>query len=381
MDRELIDRLIIKLLEDSISEEESLILKEWLQEAENVRYFNHFIEIDHLVKSKIEFDHSASLQKVRELIKERPATSRYSFLKYAATVAIILATGYFLFVKNKATITGSSIIENNIRAGTDKAILTLEDGSAVALEKGQSYLAENISSNGEKLIYTSGSARKAEVVYNFLTIPRGGQFFVQLADSTRVWLNAGSKLKYPVAFTEGTTREVELLYGEAYFEVSPAADHGGSHFAVSSGAQKTEVLGTEFNLKAYPDEPQILTTLVEGKVAINVDNNRSYLTSNQQSKVDVTTHRLTVGTVDVFDEISWKNGLISFNEKPLDKVMVDLSRWYDFEYEYATGQKKGIVLTAVLERARSIEEILDLIEEASNGDVFFEVNNKTITIK
>ena len=100
LDREQADKLIIRLLEDSISKQEALRLRDWLQKDENVDYFNNFIEINHLINAKNEFDHRPSLLEVEELIKNRPTRNRYQFLKYAASIAIFLAVGYFFLVKN-----------------------------------------------------------------------------------------------------------------------------------------------------------------------------------------------------------------------------------------------------------------------------------------
>src|SRR5690606_21483982 len=114
--------------------------------------------------------------------------------------------------------------------------------------------------SGDELVYDSDSKIKDTEngpIYNYLTIPRGGHFFVQLSDGTQVWLNSESKLKYPVKFQNGKTREVELVYGEAYFKVSPSTGHNGSSFHVLTKFQEVDVLGTEFNIKAYNGEDEI----------------------------------------------------------------------------------------------------------------------------
>ena len=151
--------------------------------------------------------------------------------------------------------------------------MTLADGSKIALEKGTPVQTQNANSNGEELIYES-SKNTSRLVYNYLTIPRGGQFVIKLSDGTKVWLNSASQLKFPVAFIEGESREVELVYGEAYFEVSPSTAHKGAHFQVYNKKQKVEVVGTEFNIKAYKDESNIYTTLVNGKVNVETGNKK-----------------------------------------------------------------------------------------------------------
>lgn len=238
------------------------------------------------------------------------------YLGIAATAAIFIST--FSVISNS-----SEAIKNDdlplallIQTGTDKAVLTLADGSNVELIKGESYTTKSARSNGKEIVYNSTSAKK-EVAYNYLTIPKGGQFFVQLSDNTQVWLNSESQLKYPVNFIEGENRKVELLYGEAYFDVSPSTLHKGSKFIVSNQSQEIEVLGTEFNIKAYKDESNLLTTLVEGKVAIHAMNNTLFLNPNQQFKLDVINNSTVISEVDVYREISWKNGLYNFTRGQL----------------------------------------------------------------
>src|SRR5690606_40703343 len=123
------------------------------------------------------------------------------------------------------------------------------------LEKGDSIQTHNAISNGEEIIYNNNTSR--QLVYNYLTIPRGGQFQLTLSDGTRVWLNSETQIKYPVSFTDGESRQVELVYGEAYFEVSHSTEHKGSDFIVYNQNQEVQVLGTEFNIKAYKDDSNI----------------------------------------------------------------------------------------------------------------------------
>src|SRR5699024_4272285 len=123
------------------------------------------------------------------------------------------------------------------------------------LQEGKVFENPNMVSEGNELVYfTPGSESKenaGEIAYNELMVPLGGQFSITLTDGTRVWLNSGSKIRYPEKFVFGKTREVELVYGEAYFEVSPSEKHHGAGFQVQIDELKTEVLGTEFNIKAY----------------------------------------------------------------------------------------------------------------------------------
>ncbi|MDD7888333.1 FecR family protein, partial [Flavivirga sp. 57AJ16] len=134
------------------------------------------------------------------------------------------------------------------------------------------------------------------------------------------------RLRYPVAFGDGGTREVTLVHGEAYFDVSPAAMHRGAKFKVRNRFQEVEVLGTEFNIRAYRDETQIYTTLVEGQVLVGHQHRKQFLAPAQQSILDTRNNNMALATVDTSKEVSWKQGTFSFQDKTLKEIMKVLSR-------------------------------------------------------
>lgn len=281
--------------------------------------------------------------------------------KYVAAAALILLSISFFF-KNKvsqvATQQVAEIKSPDVETGTDKAVLTLEDGSLIALQKGESFQGKNTNSNGEEIIYKNGELEKESIQYNYLTIPRGGQFSIQLSDGTQIWLNSASQLKYPVKFIKGESRQVELVYGEAYFDVSPSSEHGGSKFTVLSDTQKVEVIGTEFNIKAYGDESTVSTTLVKGKVAVNLGSDNKFLKPGQQLYHDKITQASLIKEVDVYNETSWKEGVFTFDDKSLKEMMKVVSRWYDVDViiENKAIEDKGFV--GVLRKNQELEEIL-----------------------
>ena len=318
-----------------------------------------------------------------ELFKRRIGRStKTSYWHYAAAASVVIAISLtFLFSKGDMAQSNTHIAtDHNIRIGTDKATLTLQDGSNIPLEKGQSYLAKNVSSNGEKLIYNANRDKISVIAYNYLTVPRGGQYQVKLSDGTQVWLNSESKLKYPVAFVAGETRRVDLVYGEAYFDVSPSTEHNGAKFKVFNQSQEIEVLGTEFNIKAYRDEPNIYTTLVEGKVAITTAMTNDELRPNQQAKLNLKNNSVDIAVVDVQIETSWKRGRFRFKEKSLKDIMTVLSRWYDMDVVFERKELEGVPFTGALNKRQNIEDILETITNTKfiNG---YEINDKKIKIK
>ncbi|MCR8668951.1 FecR domain-containing protein [Aestuariibaculum sp. M13] len=381
MDRIEADRLILRLINNTISEEESEKLAKWVEDSGNLNYFNEFVEVNQLISSKKKFDHRYSLEK---FVEKSQAENRFRkrTLYIAASIVIFISLGLF-FTKNensKSEFVTPVIVNNNIEVGSDKATLTLEDGSEVVLEKGTLYENEKVTSNGEELVYNIKDSSSKELAYNTLTIPRGGQFFIKLSDGSKVWLNSESQLKYPISFEEGETREVELVYGEAYFEVTHSTEHQGSHFKVLNRSQEVEVLGTEFNVKAYMDELKIYTTLVTGKVEVSTSNGKKVLTPSQQSIVDVSKNNISISEANVYNEVSWKKGIFSFNDKSLKEIMIVLSRWYDMDVEFANKDIEDKEFIGVLGKDQAIESILSKIK--SFGVINnYEINNKKVIIR
>lgn len=298
----------------------------------------------------------------------------------AAAITIFISISVLFNEKNTGNKTSTIAVNNTIKIGSDKATLTLEDGSVIMLEKGKKYTGGNVKSNGEELIYNSKSSTKPEMANNYLTIPRGGQFFVQLSDSTKVWLNSESQLKFPVAFVDGKTRQVELLYGEAYFEVSPSTKHKGSKFKVKTQMQNVEVIGTEFNIKAYKDEFNIYTTLVKGKVAISNATTKKILIPNQQSNLNIKNSNINISTVDVYSETSWRKGLFVFKSLPLKEIMKVLSRWYDVDIEFADESLGNVKFNGALNKNQKLENILTTIKN-TNFINAYEIKKNKITLK
>lgn len=307
-------------------------------------------------------------------------------LKYAAVFVVLFATGYYFAVNTRffnSSRDQQVLVNNNIAIGTDKAILTLENGQEIALISGENFISNTLKSDGQKLIYEKSKDSKefdSKVDYNILTVPRGGKFYIELSDGTKAWLNSDSKLKYPVSFAGGKAREVDLLYGEAFFEVSPSELHQGAKFIVSTNIQKIEVLGTKFNIKAYQDEEIIYTTLIEGKVALQVDSYYETLNPSQQFIFNKTNKNGVIAEIDVYPETAWIKGLFVFKKKSLKDIMKILSRWYDVAIVFEDESLENIEFKGVLSKNQQIEDILSLIKN-TNFIKGYEINGHQIIIK
>ena len=382
-----IEKLIVKYLTNSATITDLDILSNWINNPINERMFKEYVQTYYAIICSMNNNDSQKTveQLLRTIRKEKSFVHQLktrAVYKYAAAAIIVFGLGYFFKgnIFNSPIETTPIIVSTNaIIPGTDKATLTLEDGSQIELEKGASFQTQNANSNGEEIIYEAGERNASEVAYNYLTIPRGGQFFIKLSDGTQVWLNSESQLKYPISFIEGETRQVELVYGEAYFDVSVSSAHHGAKFKVHNAAQEVEVLGTEFNIKAYKGESNVYTTLVEGQVAVKALNEIKILAPNEQLSLNLANNIMVSSTVDVYRAISWKEGVFSFKNKPLKDMMKVLSRWYDIKVVFSNEALETITFNGSLDKKLSIEEILDIIIGSTN--ISYEINNKTILLK
>lgn len=320
-------------------------------------------------------------ERIQNIIE--PKVKKLVIWRYAAAAAVILfvATIYITYTDKVIKSNYSKVVtaKTEISPGTDKATLLLASGEVVVLGQGSGYNSKSIHSNGRQIVYNNDSSEKTAIQYNYLTIPRGGQFFIKLADGTKVWLNSESKLKFPVSFIDGKPRQVELVYGEAYFDVSPSTAHKDSHFSVLTNTQHVEVMGTEFNIKAYQDENTIYTTLVEGKISLANTITTKILKPGDQSVFSLNSKSINIANVDVYNEVSWKEGVFSFKEMPLKDIMKVLSRWYDVEIVFTNPATEKTTFNGILDKNQKIDDILSIINNTNK--IPYEIKQKTIILK
>jgi len=384
-----IENIIVKFLTNQASASELNALEIWIQDSNNKEIFNEYVKINYAIEYNMkEFDSQKIEQKLLEAYagdKKAKKLKRLRKIIYYSAAAVLLGiitTTYFYRgnLVDKSAVVSKVVVKNTIETGTDKAILTLEDGSTVALEKDKIYEKGNVVSNGKELVYDKTNKEKSVLAYNYLTIPRGGQFQIKLSDGTKVWLNSDSKLKFPVAFVEGSLREVELIYGEAFFDVSPSSEHKGAKFKVLNKNQEVEVVGTEFNIKAYKDEDKIYTTLVEGKVAVSGFNSKKYMIPNQQTIINIKNGDITINPIDAYNEVLWTKGIFSFKSKTLKKIMSVMSRWYDVQVVFQNTKLEKVKFNGVLSKNDNIKEILSIIKK-TNFINEYEIKDQKIIIK
>lgn len=299
-----------------------------------------------------------------------PSQTRiFYWKKYTAAAAIVLVGSFCLYfgfkqknLKQRFAVQKETKILPDALPGTNKAVLTLADGSTVELDSAhigvlskQGKSIVNNTSNG-KLIYTAGNTGDEAIPQiNTLATPRGGQYQIVLPDGSKVWLNATSSIKYPTFFN-GKDRRVEIT-GEVYFEV---AKNAAMPFIVKTSNTEIEVLGTHFNVMAYDDENATKTTLQEGAVKIRSANWSGTLKPGQQaiqSKQNVN----TIKEVDVDQELAWKNGLFQFADDDIQSIMRKVCRWYDLSVVYE-GDIPVKQYSGRISRGVKVSELLNMLK-------------------
>ncbi|MGE7773993.1 FecR family protein [Chitinophaga sp. NPDC101104] len=264
-------------------------------------------------------------------------------------------------------------MNGDIAPGGNKARLVLRNGKTVVLDQtADGQIGEgNVEKKDAELLYASGEG--SDGGSNTLITPRGGQYRVRLSDGTKVWLNAASRLEYPVAFS-GKERLVSLT-GEAYFEV--AADVQRPFFVMVDG-MKVQVLGTKFNVNAYTEEKQFTTALLEGAVRVTGGGRQVTLRPGQESAFSPNSGSLKQYDGDMESAVAWKNGIITFRNDELSAVMRDLGRWYDVDVAYEPGLDKEIHVTGAMRKQEHLAEALKILELTAG--VRFTVEGRTVKV-
>jgi ferric-dicitrate binding protein FerR (iron transport regulator) len=329
------------------------------------------------------------------LQREQPAPRRILYWKsiaVAASVLLVAGTGVYLGLLRKnqqREIVGvrEKKLGNDIDPGKYRARLTLADGKSIVLDSAASgKLATQgnavIFNQNGKLVYSQEAAAGGkEVMYNTLSTERGETYATVLSDGTRIWLNAASSVRFPVAFA-GNERRVEIS-GEAYFEVAKDAS---KPFKVLVDGLEVQVLGTQFNLNAYRDEKTIKTTLLEGSVRLTKDSESSVLLPGQQGRV----LRFTAGEemkkggiisvssdVDMREVMAWKNDRFYIAGGDIKLLMRQIARWYDVEVIYGQGAINDLFY-AEIPRDTKLSNVLEALEHT--GKVHFSTHNRQITV-
>ena len=375
--------ILVKKVGWGLTPEEESAFQEWLaQDKSHEVYFERVRKVwgaeeptsslkSNLSKVMTHFD--AYVEKEKELRRRRIMRNVYW---YAACLLVVLSVGggMWFFSQHDEPVKMEPKVAQDILPGGNKAIILLADGEKVDVE----WLADSSRYKVDGIEVTTGEGKirykgknNTKVEYNTIMIPRGGEYQVELSDGTKVHLNSMSSLRFPVAFTTGK-REVELQ-GEAYFEVSKT----GQPFIVNANGMQVEVLGTTFNISAYPDE-EYQTTLVNGSVKVSAEKGESLiLKPSQQATIALGSNSIQVRTVDTSFYTSWVKGKINFKDQRLEDIMKTLSRWYDMNVVYENEKLKNIRFGCNLNRYEEITPFVKLLEKTE--EVHVKIEGNTIT--
>ena len=334
-----ISELLIKKISSALSPEEEEELQSWRNEnEENARLYDRLTDPASLKASLDLWSMVDTQRSCREMQYQVNRMVRHRHVSYYISVAAALAVVLLLtmFFYSTGDIELQPVAET---AGGDSSVTAIEE-----IKPGVTYATLSDAAGHNVALNASDTAVVASVLLSggecdsldhelCLDVPRGGEFKVQLEDGTEVWLNSSSKLYYPKTFS-GDVRKVRIE-GEAYFAV---ATDSLRPFYVETENQLVRVYGTSFNIRYYPEESEVYTTLEKGRVSLQRADDLGgelFLTPGHQSVFAISDMKVRVRPVNTDVVTSWREGRFVFEHQTLLRIMQDLSRWYDFDYEIA----------------------------------------------
>lgn len=349
-----------KILGDTLAPEEEAALQAWLSDERNAATYEEVKRLD-LVSAMLRLEREDYGERmVARFRRTQQRRMLRLFLRRAsvwAGVAAVVALLFLAVPRSARRLAGDSTQQTamTIVPGEAKAILTLADGQQIDVTGGDHRVVDRLLDSVSMALADTVAVR-----YNTLSIPRGGEFRYELADGTRVWLNAESELRFPETFGGGERRV--YVKGEVFFDVA----HDEAHpFVVSTGRGDVRVLGTRFNLTDYAGTP-LAATLVEGRIRFHTPDGRDYdVRPSQQLTFDEAGGTVDVQTVDVSVYTAWVDHQFVFRNQSLEDILTTLSRWYDFHPVFADDSLRDIRLSGRLYRGDDIRVLLDSYERAA----------------
>lgn len=309
-----------------------------------------------------------SKNKIKRLSPQR-------IFKYAAIFVGIVSLGIgFVWESTTNDDRMFSVMDDEhvtLDTGSDRTLIESHGSHGVILPSGETVAIHN----GDTLIYGSNEEIK-DIVYNELNIPNGKMFTLVLPDGTKVRLNSGTRIKFPVKFPKQGIREV-LVYGEAYFDVTKDERRP---FVVNSKEIAVKVLGTQFNLSSYQDQNEVAIVLVEGSVSLSHSENskdKILLKPGEKGAWNRDKGTIEVEKVDVSLHTGWVNGEVVFRNAPFTELLASLERTYNVQIENTNKDIAEQTFSARFNRnVEKIEDVLDALRIITPFD--YEVEGVTI---
>ena len=387
--------LIVGYIKQTLNPEEHDELDAWVEGSDsNMRLFEELTDEKNLEENlrKLEaFKTGEAYDRVSSEIRQKkknPFSRKWQFTVAASLIvfaAIAVVVFYFTRSDFKQRQKVTEVKAAEIGPGGKRAILVMNNGKRVQLNGNSDSTFHEFNSviltkQKDVLSYEPMKVGDSAIIYNTLLTPRGGEFQLVLADGTKVWLNAESSLRYPVAFI-GNERRVELK-GEAYFEVAASPVRVGERvgkrpFVISVNGKEVEVLGTHFNINGYADNEVNKISLLEGRIRIRGEGSQGVvLDRGQEAEISPAGRVSIISSGDVEGAIAWKKGVFHFKDATIDEVMKEMSRWYDVEFEFRT--KPTHHFNADIPRDVPVSKLIHFLELTNR--VHFKVEGKKIIV-
>mgnify|MGYP000215822444 CR=1 FL=1 len=371
--------LIKKSLIKDLSDKEQKELDQLLDDQSLQDVYKELSDRGYLKKQFMEYEKYSSQKAYREFKERRGHSGRIRIVRWVAVVAAVwvLALGVTLWMTfgKKENVAPLPVASKIIPAGEKKATLTLADGTEVHVEEITAQILQekgmNIEYRNGEIVYHKSEEKTTEVVYNKLEV-RGGECMIKLDDGTKVWVNAETKLKYPVTFV-GDRREV-VLEGEAFFDVAK----NEKPFIVKTSFGDVRVLGTAFGISAYASEPESYTTLVRGKVSVEREGIKPVVILPGEQVVTSKDGKMIKQQVDVEEFVGWKDGIYVFKEKSLGEIMKTLERWYNISVDFQEKSLVDLPFTGNLKRYDDINVFFDALTRT--GDMKYRVEGNQVIL-
>lgn len=383
MEFDRLKKIIVKDILGSASGEERRLLDEWRnQSEEHQRLYEKLVSGSFLEKAVSDNNKALRRREWKRLeariVRQRGRSVRLIRFRVAAAVCILaLGIGAVGLWSNSRQDRSGSPLAGSIQIGSPKAIVELAGGQQFLFNKDTTLRLEAqgiqlVSSRDTLDIIQPVIAGERGEEYNVVRIPHGGEYITRLPDGSVVHLNAGSELKVPVYF--GTESREVWLRGEGFFEV---VHRENLIFTVHTDKADISVLGTEFDVRAYTDEKEVMTTLVQGVVGVSSGGTYDRLKPGEQARI-AGKGDVRVAEVDIYPFIAWKNGRMVFENERLEKIMAELQRWYDFELFYADPDVKEMHFTIDILKYEEISKVLNLMERVNK--VKFTQKGRTVVV-
>lgn len=370
-----------KILGEPLAAGEERALGMWLAESEeHVRLFERIRggeAVREMLRLKAEgYPERMAAAFAARLRRELRRRWLARFGRWAGGVAAAVLAGWgawTLWLQDGAVPGEPAVTAQAIVPGSGKAVLTLADGERIDVLRMEAHGEEQvfINTEGQEVSVPAAEEDAEALPWHTLTVPAGGEFFYELADRTKVWLNSKSELRFPARFAGGE-REV-YLQGEAFFDVTSDA---AQPFVVHLSGGKITVLGTRFNVTDYADEP-LSAVLTEGRIGFTSAEGEE-VRLQPSDRLEVAGGQMKVEQVDTLLYMSWVNKMFVFDGQTLEEIMRTLARWYDMDFTFASEDLKGIRLSGRLNRYRDIRMLLHTYEQTAG--IRFDIQGRHIVV-